>query len=381
MAMKHVLIIGLTGRMGGVETFIKNVVLASDRNEVQFDLLVHDGSTVAVYEDQIETFYNDDERRHVHHVTPFKRNPLASLCEMWKLRDCLGFEFDWVHLNTGSPAEVIYAIPFVLGPKTGLISHSHIGSGANTLAQRAGRALLNQLSSYELACSDRAAEWLFGAERGRDALMVRNGIDTSAFKYDQHSRVRVRAELGVGDAMLVGHIGRFHEMKNHKMILSVFKEYLGLVPKAQLCLVGVGETMDETEALVSNLSLTGRVHFLGARNDTAALYSAFDCFLMPSLYEGLPVVLVEAQTSGLPVVMSDTISSDSIINQELCTVVELEESDEEWAEHLPQVPLNERSNCCEVVADAGFDIRIVSKNLERLYRGDPSGFARVGGTR
>lgn len=376
MAAKHVLVIGLSGRMGGVETFIKNVTLASDPEAVQFDFLVHDGSGDAVYADEIARFYGPG-RDHVHYVEPFKRNPAGSLSQMRKLRRSLPFRLDWVHLNTGSPAEVVYALPF-LQNDTRLISHSHTGDGDGTVAQGIGRPVLNAKSTFELACSDRAANWLFGSRRADKALMVRNGIDVHAFSYSPENRETLRRSLDIGDEMVIGHIGRFHEVKNHRKIVTVFAEYLKSVPDARLCLVGVGDLMDETKALCRELDIGNRVLFLGARGDTAALYSAFDCFLMPSLYEGLPVVLVEAQASGLPVVMSDTISRDSIINPALCTVVPLGAPDGEWAAALPRATSRGRAGADRVVAKAGFDIREVARSMERLYRGDPSGFQRVG---
>lgn len=376
MESKHVLIIGLSGRMGGVETFIKNITLSSDKDQVQFDFLVHDGSGNAVYSDAIDGFYAGDSREHIHYVEPFKRNPLKSLSEMQRLRDSIGFRFDWVHLNTGSPTEVVYALPFLHG-RTELITHSHIGDGNETAIQRMARAIINRRSTYELACSDKAAEWLFGDGHAGDSLMVRNGIVSHAFSYSPESREAVRSSLGIGSEMVVGHVGRFHEMKNHKRILSIFKSYLDIVQNARLCLVGVGDLMDDTKRLADRLGIADRVFFLGARRDTAALYSAFDCFLMPSLYEGLPVVLVEAQASGLPIVMSDTISRDSIINPTLCTVVGLDEGDRSWADALPRQASKNRAGAERVVSDAGFDVSKVTKSLERLYTGDPSGFAKV----
>lgn len=378
MESKHVLIIGLSGRMGGVETFIKNITLSSDKDRVQFDFLVHDGSGNAVYSDAIDGFYSDDGREHIHYVEPFKRNPLKSISEARRLRDGIGFRFDWVHLNTGSPAEVVYALPFLHGG-TRLIVHSHIGDGEDTDIQRKARTVINRRASYELACSDKAAQWLFGDGFAEGSLMVRNGIDSRAFAYSPESRDAIRQSLGVDGGMLVGHIGRFHEMKNHKRILSIFRAYLGFVPDARLCLVGVGDLMDDIKQLAHELGIADKVMFLGARSDTAALYSAFDCFLMPSLYEGLPVVLVEAQASGLPIVMSDTISRDSIINPALCTVMSLGEDDRAWAKVLPRRASESRVGADRVVAEAGFDVREVEHSLERLYAGDPSGFARIGG--
>jgi glycosyltransferase involved in cell wall biosynthesis len=374
---KHVLTIGLSGRMGGVETFIKNITLSSDRDMVQFDFLVHDGSENAVYSDAIDDFYAGDSREHIHYIEPFKRNPIKSLSEMRRLRDGIGFRFDWVHLNTGSPAEVVYALSFLHG-RTGLIAHSHTGDGNDNAVQRAARTIINHRSTYELACSDKAAEWLFGDGLAEDSLMVRNGIDSRAFSYNPESRDAIRNSLGIGDEMVIGHVGRFHEVKNHKRILTIFKTYLDFVPNAYLCLVGVGDLMDDTKRFSDELGIADRVLFLGARSDTAALYSAFDCFLMPSFYEGLPVVLVEAQASGLPVIMSDTISRDSIINPTLCTVIGLDESDQSWADAIPRQPSKNRPGAERVVSDAGFDVCEVIKSLERLYAGDPSGFAKVG---
>ncbi len=379
MGRKRVLIIGLTNRMGGVETFIKNVLVSSDTNRVVFDFLVHDGTRRCQYDQVIRNFYAGDGEEHIFHVAPFKSNPVRCLVETWRV--CARRKYDWVHLHTGSPAEVVYALPAIaMGVR--LIAHSHTGFGENTLAQKVSRFALVRLSTQRLACSDVAARWLFGNTKAAEALLVNNGIDVENYAYSSERRNEVRASLGINDhCMLVGHVGRFHKVKNHQKLLHIFEHYAKVQEDAVLCLVGVGDLMDETKRLSDELGISDKVLFLGARSDTAALCSAFDIFLMPSLFEGLPMVLVEAQASGLPVVISNTISTDAVIVPELCTVVPLDASDDEWTERLLQVHSVNRSAFAATVSQSGFDIKDVADKLESLYEGDSSGFSKVGVTR
>lgn len=376
MAPKRILVIGLTNRMGGVETFIKNILMSSDKGRVVFDFLVHDGTGSCQYEDEIKGFYAGDGEEHIFHVTPFKHGPIRCLVEIGRI--CSSRRYDWFHLHTGSPAEIVYTLPAVASG-IHLIAHSHIGSGNDTLVQKIARLVLVNLSSCHLACSDSAARWLFGRKRAAEALLVHNGINVEEYAYSLEKRSETRSSLGVSDStMLIGHIGRFHEMKNHRKLLCVFERFAEIQEDAVLCMVGVGELMDEIKQLASKLGISSKVRFLGARSDTAALFSAFDAFVMPSLFEGLPMVLVEAQASGLPVIISDTISSNAVIVPELCTVVPLGASDGEWADRIPRTRNADRFAYAEKVAQCGFDIRDVASKLESLYEGDSSGFRKVG---
>lgn len=375
---KRVLIIGHTNTMGGVETFIHNVVLNSDVERVSFDLLIHDGSGKCQYEDEFIDFYKRDGKNHLIHIPPIKKKPLACIASLIRLCRKHKNDYDWVHLNTGAPTEVIYCLPFVLLTKARLISHSHTGDGNETLLNRPCRGILNSLSTYRLACSDHAAAWLFGRGHVTETYMVRNGIDTKAFTYSYERRKRVRSTLGLTNDCVVGNIGRFAEVKNHRRLLRIFSLLRERCPNARLCLVGTGELYNEIVACCKRLGLSNHVDFLGLRSDTSELYSAFDVFVMPSFYEGLPMVLVEAQASGLPIVMSDTISNDAIIIEDLCHTLSLDESDEKWAETIENAECSNRESYASRVEQAGFGIRSIVKALENLYDGDDSAFEKIG---
>jgi len=198
--------------------------------------------------------------------------------------------------------------PFCKRYKIPVISHSHNGNGYNPAINSIFRPIVNRVSYKRLACSKSAAEWLFGKKRVNDTQIIINGIDTERFTYNAEARDRVRKQYGIAEnQFVIGHIGRFSEQKNHAFILDIFSEVLKQKPKTLLLLVGVGELMDQIKSIVQERGIEKSVLFAGKQSRTEDYYSSFDCFLMPSLYEGLPVVGVEAQCEGLDCFFSNQI--------------------------------------------------------------------------
>ena len=167
-------------------------------------------------------------------------------------------------------------------------------------------ARFNRDLTDRFACSRKAGEMLFGAS---PFTVLPNGVDTGAFaRHDPEARARLREHLGVAeDEILLGHVGRFSAQKNHAGLLRIFAAALQRRPNARLLLLGQGPLEAETRALAQELGVADRVIFAGVRTNVQVFYHAMDAFLLPSLFEGLPVVLVEAQAAGLPCFVSDTI--------------------------------------------------------------------------
>lgn len=165
---------------------------------------------------------------------------------------------------------------------------------------------------------------------------------------------------------MIGHIGRFSEQKNHKKILSIFSKVKQSTPNAKLLLVGTGELQDEIKRTLSD-SLVDSVIFAGKQEETEAYYSAFDVFLMPSLYEGLPIVGVEAQSMGLPCLFSDTIDSQIELTDN-AIIVDLDASDDYWAEQVLAANIKkDRLKYPEMINRKSFSIQKTIKELEEIY--------------
>lgn len=295
----------VVGKMlgGGVEAVVMNYYRHIDRNKVQFDFLVDADSTL-VPRDEIESLGGRVfEIPPYQHVVEYQR-------ELQRLFKQEGWRIVHSHINALS------VFPLRAAKKAGVpvrIAHSHSTSGKGEHAKNALKAVLktqaNRYPTHRFACSKFAGEWLFG--KSADFEVVYNAIDLDLFRFNAEARAQARADLGlVGDQFAIGHVGRFTAQKNHAFLVDVFTEVAKRRDDAVLLLVGSGEAGASVKALVDERGLTDRVKFLGQRSDVNRLYQAFDAFVLPSLYEGLGLVGVEAQVSGLPCLLSDAITRE-----------------------------------------------------------------------
>jgi hypothetical protein len=364
---KKILIIGLTERMGGVETFIYNTTKFSDRSKYEYEYLVH-GADHCVFQKEIGAFYGDSLP--IHFVRKIKGNPFGWLKDMLAFYKKNGKKYDWIHLQTGATSEIIYVFPFCLFYKIPVISHSHNGSGYNPFIHTLFRPILNGVTQKRIACSQAAAKWLFG-RKADQALILPNGIDTDRFRFSFEKREKIRKQYGIGSELVIGHIGRFSPQKNHEKILEIFEEIKKRVPNAKLILVGVGERRDLILQKAQSLAFSKDILFVGKQEKTEDFYSAFDAFLMPSFYEGLPIVGIEAQASGLPCFFSHTIDNQILLTDRAYSLP-LEDSYSDWADRILAVCsesdlVRERSSYAEKIEERGYSIKNTLRTLEQVY--------------
>ncbi|MCR4780297.1 MAG: glycosyltransferase family 1 protein [Ruminiclostridium sp.] len=252
------------------------------------------------------------------------------------------------------------------------INHNHSTAGKGEAKRNAVKYLLRPFAklfaTHYAACSRYAGEWLFGkrASAKGKVTIFNNAIDAARFRFDPAVRSEVRRELGIEDKFVLGHVGRFCCQKNHEFLLEVFRELHEREPDSVLLLVGTGELRGRTEARASELGLAGAVIFMGVRNDVHRLYQAMDAFALPSLYEGLPLVGVEAQAAGLPCVISDRMTKDTVIIGST-KIVPLAEGPGKWAERILEMRTTERRDTSAAIKSAGFDITDEVKKLEAYY--------------
>jgi len=221
-----------------------------------------------------------------------------------------------------------------------------------------------------IACSDDAGKWLYGKNVVHNPRyeVWKNGIDVQAFRFDGERRDRVRAQLGVTDQVVLGHVGRFIPVKNHKFLIKVFKAYHETQPKSVLLLVGEGPLVEEAKELANELGIGEHVLFLGVRKDIPDLLAAMDCFLLPSLYEGFPISAVEAQASGLECFISDRVPHDIQITDDL-TFIPIDEGVQPWCDALlASHNSSDRDQAYKKVVDQGYDITEMAAYVERFYR-------------
>lgn len=236
-------------------------------------------------------------------------------------------------------------------------SNSKLGTLVNDFL----RPFLNIMTDVKIAPSRLAAEFTFGkaeVEAGK-VKFIHNGVDLNVYKFDKDNREKIRKEFGIAEEQLViGHIGRFNQQKNHKFLIEVFAEVLKQKPDALLMLVGDGEKKNEIKEQIRALGIEESVIFTGIRSDVPALLSAMDVFVFPSFYEGMPNTVIEAQATGLPCVIADTITKEAEVT-ECVNFMSLSDSAESWADKaLTLFEKDKENRFCygDKMKNAGYDI-------------------------
>ena len=265
--------------------------------------------------------------------------------------------------------------PLMIAKKLGIptrIAHSHNAKTTVNLKYfffLYEKARIKNYCTDMFMCSTPAGVWTFG-QKTVDAgkvKFIKNGIETERFVFNEKVRAQKRSELSLGDKFVVGHVGRFMQQKNHTFLVDIFEQIHKKNPNSVLMLISDGRLMDEIKAKVRRLGLDDSVMFLGNRGDVNELMQATDVFLFPSLWEGLPLTGIEAQTAGLPVVMSDVIT-DEVCITENTYMLSLNDCAEVWADKVMSVCSNHiRKNVQKQIIDAGFDIQTTADWLQNFY--------------
>lgn len=362
---KRVLIIGLTERMGGVETFIFQTACFSDRDSYQYDYLVH-GAERCVFQREIEAL-NPGEQ-HIYFTRKYKADPIGCILDLIRFYKTYGKRYDYIHLQTGSASELLYLFPYCLFFRAKVIVHSHNGNGYAPLINCLFRPLVNFVADCRLACSQTAAAWMFGKKWADKVEIIRNGIDVKRFAFDAQRRARLRAQYALEGKLVIGHVGRFAPQKNHRFLVEIFDHVLSERPDARLLLVGTGEMEAEILELVQEKGISSQVIFAGLQSQTDDFYNAFDLFLMPSLYEGLPIVGIEAQCAGLPCLFSEEIDRQILLTDR-AKMLSLDSGAGEWSRVLLSMRSDDtqRQRYADYVRQAGYDIQDAVGQLEDVY--------------
>ena len=226
--------------------------------------------------------------------------------------------------------------------------------------------VLNTAANVKIAPSMLAAEFTFGKHHARkDVTLLHNGVDLDVFRFDEEGRKDIREEFSVQDRFVVGHIGRFHRQKNHRYLLEVFSKIREQRQDAALLIVGIGELEEQIREWAQELGLEESVIFAGQRFDIPRLLSAMDVFVFPSLHEGMPNTVIEAQATGLPCVIADTITPEADITG-LVTYLPLTEDKKPWADMALSVASEGRRNTSADFIAKGYDIRMVAEEFVNL---------------
>ena len=293
---------------GGVESVILNYYRHIDKSKVQFDFVVHNNPS----ENFVREVKNGGGR--LYEITPYMKNIFAFTYEIYKI--IRNGRYEIVHSNMNSLSVFPLFAAWLAGAKVRIL-HNHTtdtkSEGMRTVLKRVLRPFARMFANQYWACSDLAGKWMYGERAVSDGkiTIIPNAIDIKKFAFNQEKRDRLRSQLGIKDELVICHVGRFMKQKNHDFLIDVFAAVVKEKPDAKLILIGEGQLANEIKAKVNRLSLEHNVLFLGARSDVADLYNVMDIFVLPSFYEGLPVVGVEAQANGLKCLFSDKVTSES----------------------------------------------------------------------
>lgn len=344
---------------GGLETMLMNYYRHIDRSKVQFDFLVH-REFEADYDEEIKSL--GGRIYHVSRLVPWSRKYKEELKQFFKNHP----EYKIVHVHQ----DCLSSVALQCAKECGIpirIAHSHSSSAVKNLKYPIKLHYMKRIPRYAthlFSCGKQAGDWMFG---GNKYEIVRNAIDTAKYQYSEETARQVREELGLQNGLVVGHVGNFTPAKNHAFLLDVFREITKVKPDAKLLLVGGGNGLSAMQEKAKSIEAADKIVFTGIRPDVYRLLQAMDVFVFPSLYEGLPVTMIEAQASGVPCVISDHVSDECVVTNDLVRVESLDESAEQWAREILNQGRKGRKNHIPEIKQVGYDISVAAKKLECFY--------------
>lgn len=359
-------VIGIMNR-GGAETMIMNLYRHIDRSKVQFDF-VENSSEPAVFDKEILSLGG-----RIYRCPHYNAKNHFTYVKWWNdFFKAHSKDYPIVHGHLGSTAAIYLSIAKKYG--TYAIAHSHNTNAEKSLQQWLFNVYsypTRHIADYFFACSPEAAFDRFGrkvAENHQLCSVLKNAIDIEDFRFSASERNAIRRELNIpADAFVIGHVGRFVEQKNHQFLVEIFAQVKKSLPAAILLLVGGGELRHQIEAEIIKYGLEESVVFAGVRSDVQRLYHAMDVFVFPSLYEGLGIVVIEAQAAGLPCCISSSVPKEAILTTKLAQQRPLRDGAKVWADWIVSRKNEPRVDTIAAIRQAGYDISTTTAWLQNFY--------------
>lgn len=349
---------------GGAENLIMNVYRNIDRTKIQFDFVLHT-TDVCFFEDEIiklgGKFFRTEKYVIKNHF---------SYKNWWKnfLQEHAEYQIIHGHINSSA---AIY-LKEAKRQKRYTLMHSHTsnsGSGIKKIVKDILQYPIRFYTDQCIGCSYEAAKWLYGKEiASKKTLIVKNGIDAAHFRFDPLAKERTRDELNTQGKIIYLHVGRFVTEKNHLFLIDVFEIIKSKQPNAQLWLLGEGPEKEKIVQKVQACGLTKDVRFFGVQRDVAPYLHAANVFLFPSIQEGLPLTVVEAQAAGLPVLTSQAVPKEADVGANLLHWMALSEPQEKWADMAIALSRCNPADAYEQVLASGYDINSTVELLSEIYR-------------
>ena len=350
----------------GIETMLMNYYREIDRDQIQFDFLANK-PVPGEYDEEIRSMGG------LVFVSP-GLNPLHFPRYRRYVADLLRENPDIRIVHAHNEAMGYYALQSAKDAGIRVrIAHAH-----NTKIIRdykyplklVCKQLLPGAATDYWSCGRDAGIYYYGEKRwNASGFILRNAIDVPRFGFQQEARERKRQQLGLQDCVVIGHVGRFNVQKNHTRLLDIFAEIAKKIPEARLVLIGTGELEQAVKEKARAIGIQDKTLIPGQTADVSDWYQAMDCFVLPSLFEGLPVVGIEAQAAGLPCIFSDKVTDEVLLSPE-ARRISLQADDEEWAAEIMAAvrrPDADRTQGMAIVRDAGYDIHTEAQKLQERY--------------
>lgn len=364
--MKKIIHFSLANFKGGITQYILNNWKYIDRSKFQFDVvtfgekldfqeeLEKDGCKVFYVKNRAEDNL-EDFRKEISQIFLNNYDIVHLHTSYWK-----SFELEKIAKQAGIPKIIVHS------HNTGVFDDNGREEKEIQHYKLREKLTLNIATDY-WACSKMAAEWLYADKIPKERIhILHNAIDVSIFAFDECRRRKMRQQLGWEDDLVIGHVGRFSYQKNHKFLIEIFKEIVKKNKDVRLVLVGKGPLENDIKLQVEKYDLADRVYFAGVCDDVYSWLDVMDIFALPSRFEGLPIVAIEAQASGVKCLVSDTITRETSVTDNI-SFLPLEMSI--WIEEILSVKSFEkdRKRYAKQVSQAGYDINRYIKTLEVMY--------------
>lgn len=346
---------------GGIESYMMNYYRHFDKSRIQIDFVVH-GYEKGVYDDEIQSYGGK-----IFHVEVKTKNPFKNAKQLKEIFQNNKYELVHSHMDAMS------YVPLKIAKQCNIpirIAHSHNMQHLTTnwvkyqLNEYAKKGL-PKVATHLFACSEDAGVWLFGNENANRIQVVPNAIDTSSFQFSSSLRVKIRKQLQIPEgAVVLGHIGRFDYQKNHAFLLEVFSEIYQRNSSFFLVMIGDGELKAKMQKHAQELQISQNVRFVDACQNVNEYYNAFDLFLLPSHFEGLGIVLIEAQANGLQCFASDNVPRSANITGRI-RFLPLQK--ELWENKILKADILRSQTALRQVRCAGYEIKDQAKKLQNKY--------------
>lgn len=275
-------------------------------------------------------------------------------------------KYDVVYIHGNSAMMLMEALPVKLAGKSKIITHCHNTKSDFPVMHYFFKFFFNCIVDEKIACSSLAAKWAYC---GKNITVILNGVDVEKFKFNEEIRKNKRIELGWNDKYIIGHIGRFNKQKNHVKLIDIFLEILKTNKSARLLLVGDGELEEEIKEKVLRNEIQDYVCFLGTTDRVQDYMQAMDIIVLPSKFEGLCIVAIEAQANGLPVILSDKFSVETLATKNVLTLP-LKENEKYWADIINTKVYKGRFDNFKILIDGKYNAKIMMDEIQKVLLKD-----------